>query len=80
MTSADPQPQYQQLGEQLDSLRSEIRDKICQYKLQRRSKLRSKLLLADPTRKKFWRFLKGHSYLRPMHNAITCNLQILRAL
>ena len=59
MTSDDPQPQYQQLGEQLDSLRSEIRDKICQYKLQRRSKLHSKLLLADPTRKKFWRFLKG---------------------
>ena len=59
MTSDDPQPQYQQLEEQLDSLKSKIRDSICQYKLQRRSKLRSKLLLADPTRKKFWRFLKG---------------------
>ena len=29
-------------------------------RLQRRARLRSKLLLKDPTRKKFWRFLKNH--------------------
>lgn len=51
--------QHQQLKDKLDSLRIEIRDSISRFKLQRRSNLRSKLLLADPTRKKFWRFLKG---------------------
>ena len=29
-------------------------------RLRRRARLRSKLLLKDPTRKKFWRFLKNH--------------------
>ena len=53
------QPHYQQLKNQLDTLKIEIRDSISRFKLQRRSNLRSKLLLADPTRKKFWRFLKG---------------------
>ena len=36
-----------------------IKDKLSSLKLRRRCHLRSKLLLADPTRKKFWRFLKG---------------------
>ena len=29
-------------------------------RLRRRARLRSKLLLKDPSRKKFWRFLKSH--------------------
>ena len=36
-----------------------IKDKIVKYKIQKRNRLRRNLLLADPTRRKFWRFLKG---------------------
>ena len=43
----------------LEKLRSEIHDNKAEFLLQRRYRLRSKLLLADPTRKKFWRFLKS---------------------
>ena len=37
-----------------------VRGKLTQLKLRKRALIRSRLLLADPTRKKFWRFLKGH--------------------
>ena len=47
------------LRKQLDDLKVQVKEKISVLKLQRRSRLRSKLLLQDPTRKKFWRFLKG---------------------
>ena len=43
----------------LEKLKSEIRDHKADFLLQRRYRLRSKLLLADPTRKKFWRFLRS---------------------
>ena len=48
-----------QMHQELRSLKTQIKDKISGIKLQRRSRLRSQLLLADPNRKKFWRFLKG---------------------
>ena len=35
-----------------------LREKITELKLQKRKKLRVKLLQADPTRRKFWRFLR----------------------
>ena len=44
---------------ELEEMKLQIKEKISIIKLQRRSQLRSKLLLKDPTRKKFWRFLKG---------------------
>ena len=56
---APDNPHSQKMKEELTSLKSEIKDSISNYKLQRRTILRSKLLLADPNRKKFWRFLKG---------------------
>ena len=56
-TPDDPQPHS--LHDNLESLKAEIKDSISNYKLHRRTMLRSKLLLADPNRKKFWRFLKG---------------------
>ena len=56
-TPDDPQPPS--LHDNLESLKAEIKDSISNYKLHRRTMLRSKLLLADPNRKKFWRFLKG---------------------
>ena len=53
------QPEVLLLRQEIDNLKMQIKEKISVIKLQRRSKLRSKLLLQDPTRKKFWRFLKG---------------------
>ena len=44
---------------ELDHMKAEIKDLISEFKLQRRHRLRSRLLRADPSRKKFWRFLKG---------------------
>ena len=43
----------------LDHLKSCIRDEISGVKLQRRHHIRSKVLKADPSRKRFWRFLKS---------------------
>lgn len=49
----------EKLGSDLDKLKDEIRDCKADFLLQRKHRVRSKLLLADPTRKKFWRFLKN---------------------
>ena len=43
----------------IDSMKAEIKDLISDVKLRRRSHIRTKLLRDDPTRKKFWRFLKN---------------------
>ena len=51
--------QVEDLEEQLVCLKSDIKDSLSSLKLKRRQKLRSKLLLADPNRKKFRRFLKS---------------------
>ena len=40
-------------------LREKVKDSITEMRLGRRQRLRIKLLKADPTRKKFWRFLKS---------------------
>lgn len=53
-------PQYTADQEQeLATLKMEIRNSISDFKLKKRHRLRSKLLRADPTRKRFWRFLKN---------------------
>ena len=44
---------------ELGVLKAEIRDLICKNRLKRRHHLRSKILAADPTRRRFWRFLKN---------------------
>ena len=44
---------------ELDHLKADIKDALSGLKLQQRHHLRSRLLLADPTRKRFWRFLKS---------------------
>ena len=43
----------------LDAQKQEIRDCISDLKIRKRQRLRSKLLRADPSRKRFWRFLKS---------------------
>ena len=40
-------------------MKREIKDAIVKFKLRKRANIRSRLLLKDPTRKKFWRFLKS---------------------
>ena len=51
--------EVQRLQQEFDSLKAQIRDSIADVKLQRRHRLRTKLLKADPSRKKFWSFLKS---------------------
>ena len=43
----------------LDTLKQQIKDKMSDFKLRKRQHLRSKLLKADPSRKRFWKFLKN---------------------
>ena len=47
------------LQQLLETSKLQVKDQISAIKLQKRSRLRSKLLRADPTRKRFWRFLKS---------------------
>ena len=44
---------------ELQTLKDKVKESIMEVKLGQRQKLRNKLLSADPTRKKFWRFLKS---------------------
>ena len=43
---------------EIEALKLRIRDSISEVKIQKRARLRSRLLKGDPTRKRFWRFLK----------------------
>ena len=44
---------------EVDAMKADIKDLISDVKLKRRHHIRTKVLRADPTRKKFWRFLKN---------------------
>ena len=54
-------PEYERLQHQLDSMKADIKELLAEVHIQHRRKLRVKLLKADPTRKKFWRFLKNQT-------------------
>ena len=54
-----PTNSVEKLELELDQLKAGIKDALSGLKLQQRSHLRSRLLLADPTRKRFWRFIKS---------------------
>ena len=54
-----PQAEIDQLQCELDMRKRQIKDSLCDVQLQHRHRLRSKTLRADPSRKKFWRFLKS---------------------
>ena len=49
------------LKEQLDTMKAGIKDSIADVRLRKRNRLRSRLLKADPTRKRFWKFLKNQT-------------------
>ena len=53
--------EVEKLQAELKNLKQNVHDSKADLLLNRRYRLRSKLLLADPTRKKFWRFLKSQS-------------------
>ena len=50
---------FQQKVQELRRMKIDVDTKLANIKLRKRTKLRTKLLLADPSRKKFWRFLKA---------------------
>ena len=50
--------QIEILETKLESFKSEIKDALGNLKFKRRSHLRARLLRSDPSRKRFWRFLK----------------------
>ena len=54
----------------LDNLKGEIKDMISQARLKQRNHLRSRVLAADPTRRRFWRFLKHQSKTAGSINAL----------
>ena len=51
--------EIRRLEVELQGLRVKVKENIAAVKLDNRQRLRSKLLHADPTRRKFWRFLKS---------------------
>ena len=51
--------QVNELEQELAHLKVGLRDALAGLKLDQRNRLRSRLLLKDPTRKRFWRFLKS---------------------
>ena len=57
VNSADPEEQ-KDLSFKIGILKDTISERISNFRLQKRTKIRSKLLLEDPTRRKFWRFLR----------------------
>ena len=56
---SQPLSNTDQLEQELSALKLEIKNSISDFKLKKRQRLRSKLLKADPSRKRFWRFLKS---------------------
>ena len=52
-------PNTEALQSEFNLQKLEIKDMISEVKLKHRYRLRSKILIADPSRKKFWRFLKN---------------------
>ena len=58
-TPVESDKERAELVQQIADLRMSIRDRVSDFKLQKRNRLRSKLLKSDPTRRRFWRFLKS---------------------
>ena len=58
LTHNNPQ-ETARLQQLLETSKIQLKDHISDIKLQKRSRLRSKLLRADPTKNCFWRFLKS---------------------
>ena len=46
-------------NKEIEGIKTELKIQICHVKLKRKHRLRSKLLRDDPSRKKFWSFLKN---------------------
>lgn len=57
--SISPTGELEHLTQELATLKGKIKDSIADHKLHRIRTLRNKTLKNDPTRRKFWRFLKS---------------------
>ena len=53
--------QHSEVYQQLDKLSRDIKDDITGYQIKKRNRLRSRQLGNDPTRRKFWRFLRNQA-------------------
>ena len=53
------QPGLEKLNRKVESMKREIKTEITKMQIKRRNKLRTKLLKNDPSRKKFWAFVKN---------------------
>ena len=52
-------PNLNQIKELLENTKLQIRNEISRVKLKRRTRIRMKILKNDPSRKRFWSFLKN---------------------
>ena len=52
-------PDIEKMSSKLESMKRDIKTEITKVRIKRRNKLRSKILKNDPSRKKFWSFLKN---------------------
>ena len=54
-------PLPNEVNTELDALNRQIQDSISGFRIRKRNRFRSKALQDDPTRRKFWRFLRSQS-------------------
>ena len=62
----DPPPtmnrvQLDDISGKVSRMKFEVKEKLAGFRYRKKTKLRTRLLLSDPTRKKFWRFLKSQA-------------------
>ena len=62
---------------ELKEIQCKIDEGIMSFKLKKRKKLRTKLLKEDPTRKRFWRFLKQQSQTAGKISAVLYNNEMV---
>ena len=55
--------EHQMIRKNIAEIKEKLNGELLAHKLKKRATLRSKLLLKDPTRKKFWRYVKGQMNL-----------------
>ena len=59
MGSSSSSLQHERLLKEYKEIKEKLDNEILSYKIKKRSAIRSKLLLKDPNRKSFWRFVRG---------------------
>ena len=60
MGSSNSNLQHERLLKEYKEIKEKLDNEMLSYKIKKRSAIRSKLILKDPNRKSFWRFVRGH--------------------